>query len=385
VRQQREVVGHAVRAMYLYSAMADLAGECGDPGLQRACEKLWGNLTGKRIYLTAGLGADSRGEAFTTDYDLPNESAYAETCAAIGLVFWMHRMTQLTADAKYADVMERALYNGVLSGVSLDGRKFFYVNPLESAGRRHRQDWFGCACCPPNIARLLASLGQYAYSQRADAAFVHLYAQGSASLDLGGRRVELEQRTRYPWDGRVRLTVRPERPSAFTLALRIPGWCRNARLKVNGEPVSLDARVVNGYARITREWASGDRVALDLPMPVEQIEAAPQVRADCGRVALQRGPIVYCLEEVDNGPCLADLVLPARPSFRVRFEPDLLGGVATIAAQARRRKVSSWSRELYRPRSSAWETVRVKAVPYCVWDNRAAGEMQVWLCRAQGR
>ena len=337
VRQQREVTGHAVRAMYLYTAMADLAGAYGDRELLTACRALWDHLTLKRIYVTAGVGPTASNEGFSFDYDLPNESAYAESCAAIGLVFWADRMLRLERDARYADVMETALYNGAISGVSLDGRKFFYVNPLASAGRHHRQDWFGCACCPPNIARLLASLGGYACSQEADAAWVHLYAQGRAELEVAGVPVEIIQKTEYPWDGLVRLIVRPDRPARFTLALRIPGWCRGAKLSVNGKPVALARIVRKGYAHVERRWMPGDVVTLDLPMPVERIEANPEVRQDCGRVALRRGPVVYCLEQVDNGPRLNDIVLPRDAALKAVFRPDLLGGVAVITGRASRR------------------------------------------------
>ncbi len=382
VREQTTAEGHAVRAMYLYCAMADLAAQTGDRALRAACRRLWRNVTERRMYVTGGIGSAGRGERFTTDYDLPNDSAYAETCAAIGLVFLAHRMLQLERDGRYADVMERAIYNGVLSGISLDGRRFFYENPLAVQPRvraHERQDWFGCACCPPNIARLLASLPRYAYSEERRAAWVHLYVAGRATLGVAGQAVELTVRTGYPWKEKVRIDVAPERPAALTLALRVPGWCRAATLKVNGEAVSLDAIVKEGYAHVKRAWAAGDRVELRLPMPVERVRAHPKVRADCGRVALQRGPVVYCLEEADNGADLDALCLPRKAALRAKFRPDLLGGVVTVTAAGRRRSPEGWAGALYRPAAAKTVPARLTAVPYYAWCNRRPGEMLVWV------
>lgn len=388
LREQTEVVGHAVRAMYIYSAMADVANETGDASLLRACERLWESLCRKRLYITGGIGPSKHNEGFTFDYDLPNETAYAETCAAIGLVFWNHRLLQFDGDGRYADIIERALYNGTISGVALDGRTFFYANPLtvfpaalkDAPGHiaGTRQKWFGCACCPPNIARLIASVGQYVYSQSPSAAYVHLYAQGSGELEVGGRRVVLKQRTDYPWSGDVRIDVDPERPMSFTLALRIPGWCRRASIRVNGRPIAAQRR--RGYALIRRTWRAGDTVALRLDMPVERVEANPLVRMDCRRIALQRGPVVYCLEGKDNGANLTDLLLPRQSKLSVRFEPQLLGGVATIEGVALRRDNRPWqSGDLYRQERSPMRKTRLRAVPYCVWSNRGPGEMLVWI------
>jgi hypothetical protein len=385
VREQTAAEGHAVRAMYLYSGMADLAAETGDAALRAACRRLWRNVTERRMYLTGGVGAARNGERFTSDYDLPNETAYAETCAAIGLVFFAHRMLQLEWDGRYGDVMERALYNGVLSGVSLDGRRFFYVNPLAvqpqapGAGKTERQDWFWCACCPPNIARLLASLPRYVYSESPRAAYVHLYVRGRATLGVAGQAVELRVETGYPWKEKVRITVRPERPATFALALRIPGWCRAVTLKVAGAPLALGPIVRKGYALIRREWSAGDVVELTLPMPIERVEANPKVRADCGRVALERGPVVYCLEEADNGPGLDELCLPRGAALRSEFRPRLLGGVTVITGTARRRDPAGWADALYRPTASKTVKARFTAVPYCAWCNRKPGEMLVWI------
>ncbi len=382
VREQHEAVGHAVRAMYLYCAMADVAGETGDSGLLRACRRLWSNVCRRRMYVTGGIGPSSHNEGFTTDYVLPNASAYAETCAAIGLVFWNHRLLQLDCDGRFADAMELALYNGTISGVSLDGKKFFYVNPLESDGEAHRQDWFDCSCCPPNIARMIASFGQYVYSQSRTEVCVHLYVQGSAELELGDRRLQIEQKTGYPWKERVSITLRPERPAQFTLALRIPGWCRGATAKLNGRSLRLAPLVKKGYARIRRRWEPGDRIELKLPMPVERLEANPAVGADAGRVALQRGPIVYCLEAVDNGADLNDLILPRDAKLTAKFDPKLLGGATVISGRARRVDRRGWKDTLYRPVGTPTRPATLKAVPYCIWDNRRPGEMQVWIREA---
>src|SRR5579875_527020 len=286
VREQEEIVGHAVRAMYLLCAVADLAYELEDVGLQRVCERLWQHLTSKRLYITGGLGPFPGNEGFTTDYDLPNLSAYAETCAAIGLVFWNHRMLLLDADHRYADLLEQALYNGVLSGLSLDGTDFFYVNPLESQGTHRRQPWYKCPCCPPNLACLLSSLGGYMYSVNDTDILVHLYAQSTSTLTLASHTVVLSQKTNYPWGGTIEIEVKPEEPVEFGLDLRIPGWCKAAHLLVAGEEAPLDLH--KGYARIGCLWRSGDSIVLRLDMPIERVYAHPAVQADIGKVALRR-------------------------------------------------------------------------------------------------
>jgi DUF1680 family protein len=378
VREQTTAEGHAVRAMYLYCGMTDLALETQDPTLTEPLQALWQNVTGRRMYITGGVGSAHHGERFTTDYDLPNETAYCETCAAIGLAFWAQGMGRLTGEGHYIDVLERAIYNGALAGISLDGKKFFYVNPLESRGNHHRRDWFDCACCPPNIARLLASLSGYVYSTSAEGLYVHLYASTRASVELGGQTVQVEQATQYPWHEQIRLTISPERPAVFAVRLRKPGWCRTATVKVNGKPA--ETTTDKGYLVLQRTWKQGDAIELKLAMPVERLEASPAVGSDCGRVALQRGPLVYCVEEVDNGGQLNDLALEPAEQFKVRHEPGLLGGVTVLAAEATRRDDAAWGTELYR---TANDTPRKKvgiiAVPYYAWDNRAAGEMLVWL------
>jgi DUF1680 family protein len=385
VREQSEVVGHAVRAMYLYSAMADLAAETSDEGLRRACERLWTHLCTRRLYITGGIGPSRHNEGFTADYDLPNETAYAETCAAIGFVFWNQRLLQLDCDGRYADMLERALYNGVLSGVSLDGERFFYENPLASLGQRHRQPWFDCACCPPNIARLLASLGGYIYSQNDHEVAVHLYAASSARLDIGGAGLTLRQETRYPWGGEATIRLEMAQPLSFRLRLRIPGWCRSASVAVNGEPVDLTGVVERGYACLPavngqpRVWQPGDRITLNLAMPIERVYAHPDVSQDAGRVALQRGPLVYCLEQADNLAPVGRIALPGHAELAARFEPDLLGGVVAITGQALVADAADWPNDLYRPQRPALSPCTIKAIPYYAWDNRASGAMQVWM------
>lgn len=391
VREQKTVVGHAVRAMYLYCGMADVAAATGDKTLLQACRRLWRNVTRQRMHVTGGIGPTAANEGFTTDYDMPTEAAYLETCAAIGLVSWAHRMLQAEIHGDYADVMERALYNGVLSGVSTSGDTFFYGNPLaahpgmnrlhfEGAGYHYRRSpWFGCACCPTNIVRLLASLGSYVYSTGKRSLYVHLYANSAAQVTMGGQQVALHQKTDYPWSETVGLTISPERPTSLTVALRIPGWCRSARLSVNGTPIDLAARTSKGYARIKRIWQPGDTIDLVLPMPVERIVARPEARQVCGRVALMRGPLVYCLEQADNGPDLNDVALPREAELLCRSDPGLLGGVPVLRADARRRKRERGDEPLYSASEPRYETAGITAIPYCLWAHRQPGEMLVWI------
>ena len=379
VREQTEVVGHAVRAMYLYSAMTDLARETDDQSLLAVCERLWQNLCLQNMYITGGIGPEAANEGFTSNYDLPNETAYAETCAAIGLVFWNQRLLQLACDSRYADVLERALYNGVLSGVSLDGEKFFYENPLASQGGHHRQAWFDCACCPPNLARLFASLGQYIYAQNDHEIVVHLYIQGSASFQIAGQNVRLRQQTRYPWEGSVMFHLDMEQPTSFGLRLRIPGWCHSAKLSVNGEPIELAPRMECGYVKLERLWHPSDRVQLDLDMPVEQVYAHPDVRQDSGQIALQRGPLVYCLEAADHSVPLQRIVMPREATLSSHFEASLLGGVTVITGEGLAADTTGWENALYRKQGPDLKPCALTAIPYYAWDNRQAGQMRVWL------
>ncbi len=379
VREQSEVVGHAVRAMYQYSGMADVAVETEDEELLAACRRLWENVCQRRMYVTGGIGPSRHNEGFTKDFDLPNATAYAETCAAIGLIFWNHRMLHIDAEARYADIIERALYNGAISGVSLDGEKFFYVNPLASDGDHHRQDWFGCACCPPNIARLIASLGGYLYSQNHDDAYIHLYISGHGELTLGDTQVTISQVSQYPWDGEIKISIDPGKPTEFGLNLRIPGWCRWATLRANGEELAVPPILRSGYARIFRKWQRGDVVTLSLDMPVERIEAHPNVSQNAGCVALQRGPIVYCLEQVDNPVPLHRIVLPRDAQLSAVFDRTLLNGVVKLEGEALLVDDSDWYGDLYRFQPAKHKPCSITAVPYYAWDNRDPGEMRVWI------
>lgn len=376
VREQHEIVGHAVRAMYLFSAVADLARELDDESLAETCEHIWNHLCAKRLYITGGLGSSEGNEGFTADYDLPNSAAYAETCAAIGLVMWSQRLLQLDADHRYADVLEQALYNGVLSGISLDGTSFFYVNPLESDGTHHRQTWYKCACCPPNLARLLLSLGSYLYTVTETDILVHLYAQCTSTLTVSGHQVTLQQETNYPWDGTVRLEIASDEAVEFGLSLRIPGWCKHAHLTLAGEDLPFELR--KGYAQVKRTWRSGESLTLHLDMPVEQVYPHPSIRENAGTIALRSGPLIYCLEGTDNSVPLHQISLPANASFEKHFEPDLLGGIAVVTSTVRTLETSDWSRTLYRTEPPTSHSYQLTAIPYYAWDQRAPGEMHIW-------
>jgi DUF1680 family protein len=359
--------------------MADLAGEDGDTDLYAACDQLWRHLTTKRMYVTAGIGTSKHNEGFTSDYDLPNQSAYAETCAAIALIFWAQRMLQLNCDRRYADIMELALYNSVLSSITLDGDAFFYDNPLASAGDHHRQAWFGCPCCPPNLARLFASLGQYVYAHSASEIVVHLYAQSSVCVEAGGQQVTLRQETEYPWNERITLRVEPEQAATFGLRLRIPGWCRNAKLSVNGQEIGLSGKMEQGYASLEREWKPGDTVLLELPMPVEGLYAHPEIVADIGHLALRRGPLIYCLEQVDHTVPLHRIRLDNVSRIEARAEPELLGGITVLTGPAIAHDDADWEGVLYRSEPPTNQPCTIRAVPYYAWDNREPGAMRVWI------
>ncbi|AFH61626.1 glycoside hydrolase family 127 protein [Paenibacillus caseinilyticus] len=393
VRDQKTAEGHSVRAVYLYSAMADLAMQYRDAGLREACRELWNDVVERKMYVTGGIGSSAYEERFTVPYDLPNDRAYTETCAAIGLMFWAQRMLQMEQDRRYADVMELALYNGVLSGISLDGKSYFYVNPLEvwpdTANFRDdmrtvkgtRQPWFGCACCPPNIARLIASLGQYIYSVNEEQRelHVHLYAGSRAEVVLGGQPVTLTQTTEYPWNGQAALEIGLAQPAEFTVCVRIPGWCRKAAVTVNGAGTDT-GQLEKGYVRITRTWSDGDRIELSFDMPVEIVRAHPNVRAAAGRIALQRGPVVYCLEEADNGPNLQDIVVERDAEFEAEFDAGLLGGVTVLRGMGTRSVVPpEGAGVLYTTQEYDRTAVPLQAVPYFAWSNRTPGEMTVWI------
>jgi DUF1680 family protein len=379
VREQTQVVGHAVRAMYLFCAMADLAYEKDDPVLKAVCDRLFDNLTGRQLYVTGGLGPSASNEGFTREFDLPNETAYAETCAAVALGFWGHRMAQIDLDSRFTDKLETVLFNGALAGISRDGEHYFYENVLESHGQNRRWKWHYCPCCPTNIARFITSLGQYFYSARDGELAVHLYGANSAELTVGDVFVRLKQETRYPWDGDVRLVLGMEKTSHLTLKLRIPGWCRDTHVTVNGEAVDLSKCVSKGYAAISLDWKDGDEIRLSFGMPVDRLYAHPAASEDGGRVALRRGPVVYCVEETDIGGEPQRLRLPADAAIDAVFDTQLLGGAIVLESKALEADATDWSGDLYRTRPPALIPKRFKAIPYHLWANRDPGAMLVWL------
>ena len=395
---QTEPVGHAVRAMYMYAGMADVAAIESDAKVRAAGDRIWDNLVQSKLYLTGGIGAAGGHEGFGDPYDLPNMSAYNETCASIGMDYWNHRQFLLHGDAKYIDVMERTLYNGLISGVSLKGDTFFYPNPLESNGQHARQEWFGVACCPGNITRFMASVPGYIYAKKSPstgsgqaALFVNLYAGGSADIDLAGGKVKVVQQTRYPWDGDVRITLTPEKPRSFTVNVRIPGWAREQpvpgdlyrfadaaapkpTVTVNGRAVPLT--LTDGYVAITRTWAPGDAIALNLPMPIRRIVAHDKVEADRDRVALQRGPIVYAAEWPDNpNGKVRNIVLPDASALTPEYRADMLNGVTVVKGRAL--GLSLDEKGALQKAEQAFV-----AIPYATWANRGRGQMAVWLARA---
>lgn len=388
VVDQDEAVGHAVRASYLYSGMADVAALTGDPAYLKAIDKIWANVVDKKLYITGGIGATGSGEAFGRNYQLPNMSAYCETCAAVGNDYWNQRLFLLHLDARYVDVLERTLYNGLISGVGLDGKSFFYPNPLESRGQHRRSPWFGVACCPGNITRFLPSVPGYFYAQQGNNLYVNLFADSVSDIDLEGRKLQIAQKTNYPWDGKVLLTVNPAKSAKFSVHVRIPGWARgeavpsdlyrfkeiydvDPSLAVNGKtmPIKLD----KGYAVLDRTWKKGDKVELILPMPVRRIVANDQVVDDRGRVALQRGPIVYCAEWPDNPEGkVRNLLLPDSVDLKPVMRPELLGGVTTLTGKAD--TLTQDEAGKITRKSQAFT-----AIPYFAWANRGRGEMLVWI------
>jgi uncharacterized protein len=384
-RELNEIVGHAVRAVYLNAGVADIYTETGEDALGEALHRLWGNMTTKKMYVSGGLGSRYEGESFGENYELPNRLAYTETCAAIGSVMWNWRMLLAEADSRYADLIELQLYNAVLPGVSLDGEAYFYQNPLSDEGHHVRSRWFKTACCPPNVARLLASLPGYFYGTSDRDIWVHLYAEGTASITLAsGEEVKLTQHTRYPWDGEIEIAV--DGQGSFGLRLRVPGWCETgASLKVNEEPVEVTLE--RGYATLQRDWQTGDRVSLTLPMPVRRVESHPHVSENSGRIALTRGPLLYCIEQADNVDLdLADVELPDSSTIDSTFEGDLLNGVVTLSAGAIVAEPDNdWTGKLYRSAAQSHEgrrPVSIKAIPYFAWSNRTPGPMRVWIRRS---
>jgi len=390
VIEQSEAVGHAVRASYMYCGMADVAALTGDKRYLEAIDRIWENVVRNKLYITGGIGAKSDREAFGKDCELPNAAAYCETCASIGNVMWNHRMFLSHGDAKYIDVLERTLYNGLICGVSLSGDRFFYSNPLESRGRHKRSPWFNCACCPSNIARFIPSVPGYIYAHSGDKLYINLFVSSSGTVMMENNTVQIRQKTRYPWDGVVKMRVEPQRPGEFTICVRIPGWAQNrpvpsdlyrymdssdekVRLRVNGKAVVLNME--KGFACIERRWKKGDVLELNLPMPVRRVLSNKRVETNAGRVALQRGPIVYCAEGLDNDGHVLNLLLPDNSELRTKHRKNLLNSVTVIRGKAVGFSYSEDGKSLTKKEQD------FVAIPYYAWANRRACEMAVWLAR----
>ena len=395
VYAQNEAEGHAVRAEYLYSAMADVAALTNDKKLLAAVDTIWSNLVAKKFYVTGGTGAVPGGERFGANYELPNATVYNETCASVADVYWNQRMFQLHGDAKYVDVMEKVLYNGLISGVGLDGKSFFYSNAMQIKSSAPfpqtepaRAGWFECSCCPTNLARLMPALPGYVYAQNGKNLYVNLFVSGTSNLRIGTQRVGITQQNNYPWDGGLKFTINPAATTDFTLLIRIPGWARNeampsnlytfatpssqaATLKINGQPVTYTLR--NGYAVLARKWHKGDVIDLALPMEVRRVAANVQVKDDLGKVALQRGPVIYCAEWNDNNGKTSNIIVPAATAFAATYQPALLHGVMTLTATVPVVEVDATA--------TAVRTVPqvLTAIPYYAWANRGKGEMTVWF------
>ena len=387
VTEQDEAVGHAVRAAYMYSGMADVAALTGDSAYIHAIDKIWENIVSKKYYITGGIGATSAGEAFGKNYELPNMSAYCETCAAIGNVYLNYRLFLLHGEAKYYDVLERTLYNGLISGVSLDGGGFFYPNPLESIGQHQRQPWFGCACCPSNICRFIPSLPGYIYAVKDKEGFVNLFLSNASDLKVNRKAVQLVQDTHYPWDGDITISIKKNNAGSFQLKLRIPGWVKNQvvpsdlyaysdgkrlsySITINGEKVESDLK--NGYFCINRKWKKGDQVKIHFDMEPRTVKANNKVEADRGRIAVERGPIVYCAEWVDNDFDVLSLFMNQAPKFELVKKPDVLHGINELKTDAQLLSYNDEGR-------LTTKDVRVTLIPYYAWAHRGAGAMAVWL------
>lgn len=389
ILQQDEIVGHAVRAGYLYSGVADVAALTHDTAYFHALTRLWENLVSKKLFITGGMGSRPQGEGFGPNYELNNHTNYCETCASIANVYWNYRMFLVTGEAKYMDVLERALYNGVISGVSLSGDKFFYDNPLESMGEHERQRWFGCACCPGNVTRFMASVSNYVYATQGNDIYVNLYIQGKSEMKTADNQVQLVQTTGYPWEGKVSIQVKPEKESEFAVRLRIPGWLQSTpvasdlyayttpaekyTLKVNGSTVKPAEG--DGYATIVRTWKPDDVIELELPMEVRRVKANDQVEDDRGMLAMERGPIVYCLEGIDQPDSVVfNKFIPADTKIDATFDAKLLKGVMVLSGTAK--EVAQ---------DGSIKDVPFKAVPYSTWNNRGAGQMEVWVADSKDR
>jgi len=383
VREASEVVGHAVRQLYLTAGVTDAYLETGEQALMDALLRLWHDATARKMHLTGGYGARHEGEAFGHAYELPSDECYCETCAAIAAMMWNWRMLLATGDPRYADMLERSLYNGFLSGVSLDGQRYFYVNPLQSRGGIARPEWYGCACCPPNVMRQIALVGNYMATTDETGIQVHHYASATIDASLGDERVVLQMDTRYPWEGHVRVTVAETGDAEWTLAFRVPGWCTHAALWLNGEILAGGASDGN-YVTLTRVWQPGDVVQLDLEMRPRLTAPNPRVDAIRGSLAIERGPLVYCIEEEDQdeGVDLLDVRLLPDAELETVWRDDLLGGVVTVTVESYVADVRDWEAALYRPAlvpETSARPVKLIAVPYYAWANRTPGAMRVWI------
>lgn len=390
VTEQTRAVGHSVRAAYLYTGMADVAALTGNMDYIHAIDSIWGDAVGTKLYVTGGIGASGGNEGFSEPYELPNQTAYCETCASIANIYWNHRMFLMHDDAKYIDVLERTLYNAALSGISMKGDRFFYPNVLESPSGNERSPWFACACCPSNVARFIPSVPGYVYAHKGSNVYVNLFVSGNAAIETSDNTVTLTQETEYPWEGKVTIQVEPKQSQTFTVCVRIPGWARNeavpsdlysfedsikdeAKLEVNGKRIS--APIERGYARIERQWEEGDTIELRLPMPVRRIIANEAVKADRGKVALQRGPLVYCLEGHDNEGQALSLVIDDDAKLKTKHRADLLGGVTVITGKARAAKRTVEGDVVLTSKQS------FTAIPYYAWAHRGRSPMTVWPAR----
>ena len=387
VREQKKAEGHAVRAVYLYSAMADLAKEYQDDGLLEACRTLWNNMVNRRMYITGGIGSSGLLERFTADYDLPNDCNYSESCASIGLAMFGNRMASITKDASYMDVVERALYNTVLAGIALDGKSFFYVNPLEvwpdncmpRTSREHvkpvRQKWFGVACCPPNIARTLASMGQYIYGRDEECIYLNLFISNDAVINVGEKEIKVSMETKFPYENVCRVSVSNVPEDGIKIAIRKPDYARNYQVAVDGRKAEIE--VLKGYVYL--ELKENSDIQIFFEAPARFVRANPLVRADSGKIALMRGPLVYCLEEIDNGTNLSALYVDAKTDIREE-KSELFGGSILLHFHGKRIVDTEWKEdELYAEHPIRWEETELTAVPYAYWNNRGMGEMSVWI------
>ncbi len=359
VREVFAVTGHAVRAVYMYAGMTDIAALTGDQEYLIALDRLWDNVVNKNMYITGGIGASVDNEGFTEDYDLPNQAAYCETCAAVAMIYWNHRMNLLHGDSKYADVVEREMYNGALSGVSLSGDKYFYVNPLETDGTHHRVEWYDCSCCPTQIARFIPSIGNYVYAMNEHQILVNQYIAGTGLLQIGNEIVKLKQTTNFPWNGQVSIRIEETCSSPYEILLRIPGWCRSFELNLNGKRIDR-ASMHKGYVVLSGAWKAGDEISLNFDLSIQLVRSHPNVKENVNKIAIQRGPIVYCLEEIDNDS-IDHVSVSNDTRFQAVYEHELLEGVVAIYATGKQERDS------------------FVAVPYYAWDNRKPGKMRVWL------